>query len=329
MKLATLPDGTPDGRLVAVSKDLTQCASAPSAARSLAVALDDWRTAAPALRRLYAELCEGRCRTAEPFDPSRALAPLPRARQWLDGSAFASHGRLMMRAFNLTEDPGADGLPLMYQGLADHFLAPCEDVPLPSEADGIDFEGEFAVVVDDTPMGVSEADAASRILLVLQVNDWSLRALGPREMKTGFGFVQAKPACSMAPVAVTPDELGEAWRDGQVALPLDVRLNDEPFGRPIGDQMAFPFPRLIAHAARTRRLSAGTIIGSGTVSNDEAADVGSACIAERRALEIIAHGRPVTDFMQFGDRVRMECRHADGAPLFGPIDQRVVPIRQA
>lgn len=316
MKLATLREGGRDGRLVVVSPDHMRFHRAP--AETLQAALDDWDAYRTALEGIAAELSGG---GGEALDTADLLAPLPRAWQWLDGSAFPSHGLLMDRAFN--KPPIETGLPLMYQGMSHRFLAHHEDVPLPDEAHGIDFEGEFGVVTGDVPMGVSPDRALGLIRLVVQINDWSLRALGMAEMKTGFGWVQAKPACSMAPVAVTPDELGESWREGRVCLPLHVRWNDEDFGRPGGAEMAFGFHDLIAHAARTRDLPAGTVIGSGTVSNADHESVGSSCIAERRGIEIIAQGAPRTDFMRFGDRVMMEAR-LPGAPLFGAIDQRVV-----
>jgi fumarylacetoacetate (FAA) hydrolase len=214
--------------------------------------------------------------------------------------------------------------PLMYQGLSDPFLGPVEDVRLPDEAHGIDFEGEFGVIVDFVPMGTGPAEAMAHIKLIVQINDWSLRALAVPEMKTGFGWIQAKPACSMAPFAVTPDVLGDGWRDGRVCLDLAVEWNGEPFGRANGREMGFGFHELIAHAAATRDLAAGTVIGSGTVANADYASVGSSCISERRAIEIIAGGKPETPFRRFGDRVRMEARAADGSAPFGAIDQGVV-----
>jgi fumarylacetoacetate (FAA) hydrolase len=212
----------------------------------------------------------------------------------------------------------------MYQGLSHQFLGPAEDVPFPSEADGIDFEGEFGIITDAVPMGTLPGDALRHIKLIVQINDWSLRAIAPVEMKTGFGWIQAKPACSMAPIANTPDELGSAWRDGRVCLPLRVSWNGRRFGSPNGEAMAFGFHELIAHAARTRSLPAGTIVGSGTVSNDNYSTVGSTCIAEQRGIEMLEHGTARTEFMRFGDTVRMEARSLDDLPLFGAIDQRVV-----
>jgi fumarylacetoacetate (FAA) hydrolase len=212
----------------------------------------------------------------------------------------------------------------MYQGLSDHFLGPADDVPLPDEADGIDFEGEYGVIVDTVPMGIAAEEALGHIRVVVQINDWSLRTIAPVEMKTGFGWLQSKPACGAAAVAVTPDELGSAWRDGRVHLPLEIDLNGRRFGRANGGEMGFGFHDLIAHAARTRRLCAGTLIGSGTIANKDYRVVGSSCISERRMVETIERGAPETPFMSFGDRVRMEARDLRGAPLFGPIEQRVV-----
>lgn len=319
MRLTTLPDGTPDGRLHLVSRDHARCAPA-QAAQTLQTLMEDWAARAPALEQEYAALNDGGGGT--PFDAAATLAPMPRAWQWLDGSAYDSHGDLMQKVFGL--DPMPRDRPLMYQGLSDRFIAPTADVPLPTEADGIDFEGEFGVICDAVPMGTGAEAARDHIRLIVQINDWSLRVLAPIEMRTGFGWVQAKPACAMAPVAVTPDELGPAWRDARVDLPLAVDWNGDRFGAAGGYDMSVGFDALVAHAARTRHLVAGTIIGSGTVSNDNYREVGSSCIAERRGIEMLDHGAPVTEFMKFGDRVRMECRAADGTPLFGAIDQRVV-----
>lgn len=328
MRLATLKDGTLDGRLVVVSRDLQQAVDAGAIATSLIDALQRWDEAAPALQRLSDALNEGRAEGATRFDPTRCAAPLPRGPQWCDGSAFLNHGRLMERAFNTPPIPHFDTVPVMYQGASDDFLGAHDDVPLPSEADGIDFEGEFGVVVGAVPMGATADEALRCVRLLVQINDWSLRALGPHEMKTGFGFLQAKPSTSFAPLAVTPDELGDAWRDGRVGLRLHVEWNGGRFGEPHGGEMNHGFGQLVAHAARTRRLSAGTIIGSGTVSN-AARSAGSACIAERRVIEMIDEGAARTPFMRFGDRVRMQARFDDGqAGPFGVIDQRVVEYRR-
>ena len=322
MKLATLADGTRDGFLALVSRDHTRALPVPSVVSTLQEALERWESIEAELNSIYERLNAGLAEGAFAFDPQRALAPLPRAWQWLDGSAFDSHGELMANVFGM--DPSPRERPLMYQGVSDTFYSATADISFPSEADGIDFEGEFGVIVDETPMGVTPEAAVSHIRLIIQINDWSLRAIAPVEMKTGFGWVQAKPPCSVAPVAVTPDELGEAWRDGRVALPLNVSWNGKQFGAPDGGAMAFGFHDLVAHAARTRRLVAGTIIGSGTVSNQNYRQVGSACITERRGIEMLDYGEARTPFMRFGDRVRMEALTLDGALLFGAIDQRVV-----
>ena len=324
MKLATLSDGTPDGRLLVVSRDLSRAVDAGPIVPSLLQALCRWQEAEAALQALYERLNRGEVPAAFAFDPLRCAAPLPRSPQWLDGSAFLNHGRLMERAFNTRPIPKFETVPVMYQGASDDFLGPHDDVPLPSEADGIDFEGEFGVVVDAVPMGATPGQALGLVRLVVQVNDWSLRALGPHEMATGFGFLQAKPSTSFAPVAVTPDELEGCWDEGRVKLDLHVQFNGRRFGEPNGREMNFHFGELIAHAARTRRLAAGTLVGSGTVSNESRA-AGSACIAERRVIEILDEGQARTPFMRFGDRVRMQARFADGRDgPFGVIDQRVV-----
>lgn len=327
MKLATLQTEHPDGRLVVVSRDLTMMADATAIAPHLRAAIEAWDEVAPALQALSAALDAGRHASARAFDPQLCAAPLPRAPQWCDGSAFLNHGRLMEKAFDIEPAPDAQSVPLMYQGASDDFLGPHADVALPSEADGIDFEGEFGVIVGPVPMGVAPADALGAVRLLVQINDWSLRTLGPREMRSGFGFLQAKPSSSFAPIALTPDELGPAWRDGRVHLRLQVQWNGAHFGAPHGGEMDFGFGELIAHAARTRRLSAGTVIGSGTVSNRDRA-AGSACIAERRVLEILEHGAPRTAFMRFGDSVQMQAQFAhSGEAPFGRIAQRVREAR--
>lgn len=313
MKLASLAEGR-DGKLVVVSRDGASYADASEVAANLQDAIERWDEVAPRLAGLA---------PSSPLDVAALTAPLPRAWQWLDGSAFASHGRLMDQVLGIT--PEKTDRPLMYQGVSDRFYGPRQDVPMPQEALGIDFEGEFGVIVDEVPMGTGAHDALNHIKLIVQINDWSLRALAGPEMKTGFGWVQAKPPCSMAPFAVTPDELGPAWRDGRVCLDLVVDWNGRRFGAANGGPMGHGFHELVAHAARTRRLVAGTVIGSGTVSNDNFRKVGSSCIAERRGIEIVDFGEPKTGFMRFGDRVRMEARGPSGELLFGAIDQRVVP----
>lgn len=327
MKFATLKDGSLDGRLVVVSRDLRRAIAVPEIAPCLLQALQRWEAVSGALLAVSEALNAGRAAGAIDFDPQACAAPLPRSPQWLDGSAFLNHGRLMEQAFGSPPIPDFDTIPVMYQGASDDFLGPHDDVPLPAEADGIDFEGEFGVVCAEVPMAATPAESLQAVRLVVQLNDWSLRALGPREMKTGFGFLQAKPSTAFAPVAVTPDELGGAWRDGRVQLRLHVRWNDERFGEPHGGEMNFSFGDLVAHAARTRRLAAGCIVGSGTVSNVARA-AGSACIAERRVIEKIDLGETRTGFMRFGDRVRMQAMFDDGREgPFGVIEQRVVAAR--
>jgi fumarylacetoacetate (FAA) hydrolase len=329
MKLATLRNGGRDGRLVVVSHDLRRAVDAATIAPTLIDAMEHWDQVQPALQALSIALDAGAAPSVFDFDPTQAMAPLPRAPQWLDGSAFLNHSKLMDQAFNKPPPPLVDTVPLMYQGASDDFLGPHDEAPLPTEDDGIDFEGEFGVITGPVPMGVSPEDALGCVRLLVQINDWSLRALGPHEMKTGFGFLQAKPSTAFAPVAVTPDELGDAWRDGRVQMRLQVQWNGERFGEPHGGEMSFHFGQLMAHAARTRRLSAGCIVGSGTVSN-AARSAGSACISERRVIEKIDEGETRTGFMQFGDRVRMQAVFEDGRPgPFGVIDQRVVSAKGA
>lgn len=312
MRLATLRDGTPDGRLVVVAPDGMSCACAPVA--TLQQAIERWDAVAPELAAVKA--------FPEPLDPAQILAPLPRAWQWLDGSAYKSHGDLMDQVIGVV--PVKSGLPLMYQGVSDTFHPPLADVKFPDEALGIDFEGEFGIIVDAVPMGVSPEEVLRHIKLVVQINDWSLRTLAGPEMKTGFGWVQAKPPCGMAPFAATPDELGAEWRDGRVCLTLLVDWNGERFGAANGAPMEFGFHELVAHAARTRDLVAGTVIGSGTVSNENFREIGSSCIAERRGIEVVDEGAPRTEFMKFGDTVRMEAVTAEGRAPFGVIHQRAV-----
>lgn len=328
MKLATLKNGTRDGQLVVVSRDLQLAVAANQVAPTLLHANENWARVKGTLTTLYLELNARRIDKAIAFDPTDCMAPIPRAPQWLDASSFLNHSVLMQRAFKLPLIPDAETIPLMYQGASDDFMAGTDDISVLSEQDGIDFEGEVAVVVGDVPMGTSARDAPDHINLLMLVNDVSLRAHAPREMATGFGFVHAKPSTAFAPVAITPDELGEAWREGRVELPLCVKYNGKQFGEPHGGEMNFSFADLIAHGARTRRLSAGTVVGSGTFSNASRA-TGSACIAERRAIEMIDMGAPVTPFMRFGDRVRIEMFDTCGRSLFGAIEQSVSEAHQA
>lgn len=328
MKLATLRDGTPDGALVVVSTDLRRAVSAAGIATSLLAAIEAWDRCEPRLRELARALAAGPVAGELALVTANLGPPLPRTWQWLDGSAFHSHGELMQRAFKHTFLDGMHTRPLMYQGGSDDFVGPSEDMQLPSETDGIDFEAELAVIVDRVRMGTTAASALAHIKLVMLANDASLRTHAVPEMKTGFGWIHAKPATSFSPVAVTPDELGAAWQDGRVSLPMQVSWNGREFGRPNAGAMGFGFHELIAHAAYSRNLSAGTIIGSGTISNDDYRTVGSACIAERRAIEIEDHGKAVTEYMRFGDRVRIEMLDAEGNSIFGAIDQRMMPANR-
>ena len=314
MRLATIKSEGRDGRLVKVSSDGLHYADASTIAPTLQEALERWDEVALKL----AALPEGET----PLQPAELLAPLPRAWQWLDGSAYASHGNLMDKLLGIKAE--RTGLPLMYQGISDTFYAPTQDVPFPSEDYNIDFEGEFGIIVDGVRMGTSATDAMKHIRLLVQINDWSLRKLAAPEMKTGFGWVGAKPPCSVAPFAITPDELGPDWRNGRVCCDLAVDWNGQRFGNANGEPMEFGLHELVAHAARTRNLVAGTIIGTGTVSNENFREVGSSCIAERRGIEVVDLGEAKTPFMKFGDTVKMEARTKDGRAPFGAIHQRVV-----
>lgn len=321
MKLASRRRGR-DGELLVVSKDLARAVRAGRIAPTMQQALDDWERVQPALTALYDALNAGTAEGAFALDKVTLDAPLPRAWQWLDGSAYPQHGLLMAKAFNRAPHTGP--MPLMYQGMSHQFFGPREAVPFVSEGDDIDFEGEFAVVTGTVPMGADRAAAAAAIRLVMQVNDWSLRRYTGLEVKTGFGFLLAKPACSAAPIAVTPDELGSHWRDCRVTAELEVRRGDELFGRVPGDEMGCGFDDLIVHAASARELCAGTIIGSGTVSSSRYAEVGSCCISERQAIEMIGQGRPGTGYLKFGERVRMAAFvPGSSVPLFGVLDNTV------
>lgn len=335
MKLATLKDGGRDGTLVVVSRDLTRAVRVPEIAGTLQGALDDWAETEPPLRAVSERLNAGPVEGAFAFEPEDCHAPLPRAFQWADGSAYVNHVELVRRARGAEMPPSFWTDPLMYQGGSDSFLGPRDAVPAISEAHGIDLEAEIAVITDDVPMAVNEDLAGRHIRLMMLVNDVSLRGLIPAELGKGFGFFQSKPASSFSPVAVTPDELGDAWDGAKVHRPLVSHINGVLFGKPdAGVDMTFGFPTLIAHAAKTRRLGAGTIIGSGTVSNKldggpgrrvEDGGVGYSCIAEVRTVETIVDGAPRTEFLRFGDRVRIEMFDADGASIFGAIDQAIVP----
>ena len=327
MKLASLKGGR-DGRLVVVSKDLTRCLAGEYP--TLKSALDDWSKARPALEALAARVEAGEGIT---FEQADCESPLPRAYQWADGSAYVNHVELVRKARGAEMPESFWTDPLMYQGGSDSFIGPRDNIPMADEAWGIDFEAEIVVVTDDVPMGISPADALDHIQLIMLVNDVSLRGLIPGELAKGFGFFQSKPSSAFSPVAVTPDELGDAWRDGKLHLPLLSYLNDSLFGTPdAGIDMTFHFGQLIAHAAKSRPLGAGAIIGSGTISNKlddgpgkpvDQGGVGYSCIAEIRTIETINDGKPSTSFMKFGDRIRIEMNDTNGSSIFGTIDQVV------
>jgi fumarylacetoacetate (FAA) hydrolase len=324
MKLATLKDGTRDGTLILVSRDLKHALKADDIAPTLQAALDDWDYASPQLVDRYDALNRAPGSRAFEFDPKQCASPLPRAYQWADGSAYISHVERLRKARGAEMPKALRSDPLMYQGGSDAFLGPCDDILLESEDWGLDLEAEIAVITGDVPMGSPAKKAGEQVRLLMLVNDLSLRKLAPAELAKGFGFFQSKPSSAFSPVALTPDELGTAWDGGKLSLPLLVEVNGEVLGRPnAGVDMAVEFPRLIAHAAGTRPLSAGSIVGSGTVSNADQS-VGTACIAEKRALEAIAGGEPATPFLKFGDRVRIEMLDAENNSLFGAIEQQVV-----
>ncbi|MDP6952339.1 MAG: fumarylacetoacetate hydrolase family protein [Alphaproteobacteria bacterium] len=322
MKLASLKDGGRDGTLIVVSRDLSRAVVANGVAPTLQAALEDWQTCAPKLQALSDDLNAGNGGFA--LDPAALASPLPRAYQWADGSAYLNHVELVRKARGAEMPPSFLHDPLMYQGGSDAFIGPCDAILAADEAFGIDMEGEVAVITDDVPMGVTAEAARGHIKLVMLVNDVSLRGLIPNELAKGFGFFHGKPATAFSPVAVTPDELGSAWHDAKLHGPLLVTLNGERVGRAdAGTDMQFDFGELIAHAARTRVLGAGAIVGSGTVSNSDRSR-GWSCIAEVRMIETIEQGKPVTPFMRFGDRVRIEMEDESGASIFGAIDQEVV-----
>jgi len=324
MKLATLNNRTRDGQLVLVSSDLSRIISVPHIAPTLQSALEYWSQCMQQLAEVSNELNAGNLTTVFPFNPREMKAPLPRAYHWVDGSAYVNHVELVRKARGADMPPSFWTDPLVYQGGSDDFLAPNQDASFVSEEHGIDMEAEVAVIVDDVPMGTNAQAARGHIKLVLLANDWSLRNLIPAELAKGFGFYQSKPATAFSPVAVTPDELGDEWDGGKVSLPLVTHVNGSLFGNPnAGVDMTFDFPMLIEHAAKTRNLSAGTIIGSGTISNLDRSS-GSSCIAERRSLEQLEFGEPRTPFLKSGDQVRIEMFDLEGASIFGAIDQRVV-----
>jgi fumarylacetoacetate (FAA) hydrolase len=332
MKLATYKDGSRDGQLVVVSRDLTMAHYATGIASRMQQVLDDWAFVSPQLQDLYETLNGGKARHAFAFDPAMCMAPLPRAYQWADGSAYINHVELV-RAARKSEVPATFYTdPLMYQGGSDDFLGAQDDVVCPSEAFGIDFEAEVAVITDDVPMQCTPEEALHSIRLVMLANDVSLRHLIPDELAKGFGFLQSKPATAFSPVALTLDELGDAWDNGRLHLTLHSSWNGRKVGMcDAGEEMTFHFGQLIAHIAKTRNVRAGSIVGSGTVSN-KGVEVngkkdwpkGYSCIAEKRAIETILDGKPSTEFMKFGDTIRIEMKGKDGVNLFGAIDQKIV-----
>ena len=335
MKLATYKDGSRDGQLVVVSRDLSTAHYATGIAERMQQALDDWNFISPQLQDLYDTLNHGKARHAFPFDPARCMAPLPRAYQWADGSAYINHVELV-RAARTSEVPASYYTdPLMYQGGSDDFLGPCDDVVVPSEAFGIDFEAEVTVITGDVPMGASPDEALEGVRLLMLANDVSLRNLIPDELAKSFGFLQSKPSTAFSPVAVTLDELGEAWQGGRAHLTLQSTWNGRRVGLcDAGPEMTFHFGQLIAHICKTRNVRAGSLVGSGTVSNkgvqgkDGRMDwpKGYSCIAEKRAIETIQDGQPSTDYMKFGDTIRIEMKGKDGQSLCGAIDQKIAPL---
>ena len=334
MKLATYKDGSRDGQLVVVSRDLSTAHYATGVAGTMQQVLDDWNFIAPQLEDLHHTLQNGKARHAFPFDPKRCMAPLPRAYQWADGSAYINHVELV-RAARHSEVPQTFYTdPLMYQGGSDDFIGPCDPVVCADEAHGIDFEAEIAVITGDVPMGATPEAALEGVRLLMLANDVSLRHLIPNELAKGFGFFQSKPATAFSPVAVTPDELGDAWQGGRVHLTLQSTWNGRLVGQcDAGPEMTFHFGQLIAHICKTRNVRAGSIVGSGTVSN-KGVEVngkkdwpkGYSCIAEKRAIETILDGKPSTEFMKFGDTIRIEMTGRDGESLFGAIDQQIAQL---
>lgn len=326
MKLATLRTAATDGELVVVSRDLSRMTRVRDIAPTLQAAIDDWAAVRPALEDRYARLSAGEDPAAEPFDPAQAHSPLPRAFQWCDGSVYRAHAVRMQKWIGKPLPESYSEELWMYQGASDAFLAPTEDIPAKSEDWGIDYEAEIAVVTTRVPYGAAPETAAEHIALLMLCNDVSLRNLIPAELEKGFGFVQAKPASAFAPVAITPDEAGSAWRDWRLHVPVRSYVNGKLFGDPDAGEMEHGFDALIAHAARTRALGAGTIVGAGTIASEDPAR-GTSCLTERRVVEALEHGAPRTEYLRYGDRVRIEAIAEDGTSLFGAIDQRVAPAR--
>ena len=323
MKLASLKTESRDGELLVVSRDLQRAVSGRAIAATLQQALEQWDSAAPQLQEIYAALNAGRVAGEFPFDPQQVSSPLPRAYQWLDGSAYLSHVELVRKARGAEMPQSMLDDPLMYQGASDYFTGPLDPVRVASEEWGVDLEAEIAVITGDVPMQSQAQEASAHIRLIMLVNDISLRHIIPAELNKGFGFLNGKGVTAFTPVAVTPDELGDAWDGGKVSLPLTVHVNDQLLGAPLaGVDNYFDFTQLIAHASKTRPLGAGTIIGSGTISNHDRSR-GFCCISEKRALEVVTTGRASTPFFRFGDRVRVEMFDAQGASVFGAIDQQI------
>lgn len=320
MKFATEYNATPDGRLLLVSKNNTWVTAADDIAANLQTALQNWDEVYQPLQKRYEELNNGHIIDVKRLETVNLTAPLPRAWQWLDGSCFMSHGDLMQKAFNLAPIADADKYPLVYQGAGDNFSGPKDPIAVPDESYGTDFEGELGVITGSVPMGISANDALNAIKLIVMLNDISYRTLAPREMKTGFGFVQAKGATAFAPIAITPDELGTNWKNGKVHLHLEVQRNGEWFGSPDTAEMHFGFQDIIAHVAATRSLNPGTVVGSGTISN-YAPEAGQACIAELRAKQLVANGKPETRFLAPGETVVMQALDKKGNNVFGSITQ--------
>ncbi len=328
MKLATLKQGGRDGTLIVVSRDLSRAVRADGIAPTLQKALDHWDLSAPRLQVLYDEVNAGTAEDLFELDLSTLAAPLPRCYQFVDGSAYLPHVERVRKARGAEVPESFFTDPLMYQAVSDGFLGPLDDIAMASADWGVDFESEIGVITDDVPMGASIPECGRHIQLITLLNDVSLRNLIPGELAKGFGFLQSKPRSALAPVAVTPDELGPAWRDDKLHLPLKTWLNGSLFGQPeAGEDMQFSFAELIAHAARTRPLAAGTLVGSGTIANQDTAR-GASCLAEKRMLEIIAEGKPSTPFLQFGDVVRIEMLDSRGESIFGPIEQTLIEYRR-
>lgn len=334
MKLASLKNGSRDGQLVVVNRSLSHYIAVPEIAETMQDALDDWSDISPQLQTIYTQLNQGEIDNAEPFDAKLCESPLPRAYQWADGSAYVNHVELVRKARGAEIPLSFWTDPLIYQGGSDDFIGPTDDIKMPSDEWGIDFEAEVAIVTNDVPMGVSVKQAGEHICLLMLVNDVSLRGLIPAELAKGFGFFQSKPSSAFSPVAVTPDELADDWHDSKVHLPLLSNYNGKAFGKPqAGEDMTFNFAQLIAHAVKSRNLGAGAIIGSGTVSNKQGTEygtsiaeggVGYSCIAEVRMIETIRDGKPSTEFMRFGDQIKIDMHDKQGNSIFGAIDQKVV-----